>query len=87
MSPKRRSIGEKLNYAKSPEAKAATLDAWANSWRHDEVDIINRLHNAADRGDLAEVRIIAADLGKLINVHHPALLRIFKRLIKENHGV
>ena len=81
--PKRRSIGERLTSAKSPEARAATLDAWANSWRHDEVDIINRLHGAVDRGDLAEVRIIAADLGKMISMRHPALLRIFKRFNRD----
>lgn len=43
---KRRSIGERLKSARSPEAISATVTDWAADWRRDQMDIVRQLEQA-----------------------------------------
>lgn len=42
-SDKHRSISERLHRAKSPEARAAVLEAWVRNWEHDQMDILAQI--------------------------------------------
>lgn len=42
-SDKHRSIGERIKRAKSPEARAATLDAWVRNWEEDQMAVLEMI--------------------------------------------
>ena len=43
---KRRSIGERLKAARSPEARLETVTDWVADWRRDQMDIVRQLEQA-----------------------------------------
>ena len=76
-----RSISYKLSKASTPERKAEVLHDWANRWYQEHIDIVQRIKDAVDSGNLNDLRINLGELRAVTSKKHDALHNIFNYIL------
>lgn len=83
MKRKRRSVGDRMRSAKSPELRLDIAHAWADEWHTEYVDLVDELKYAIDSRDMDKLRMTLAALRTLTEQKHIALHRIFNVLARD----
>lgn len=90
MKKKHRSISQRLNKAKSPEARKEVLADWAKSWEKETIELIRKLEQAIKTMDYDQLCINTGQLKAVAQKRFKALPNIFVRLAegdaKEEEG-
>lgn len=81
MTTRNRSISYKLSKASTPARKAEVLHDWANRWYQEHIDIVQRIKDAVDSGNLNDLRINLGELRAVTSKKHDALHNIFNHLL------
>lgn len=81
MTKRNRSISYQLSKRSAPEKKAELLHEWAYKWHREHIDIVERLKNAIDDGDINQIRINLGELRAVTNKKHDALHNIFDNIL------
>lgn len=76
-----RSISQRLNRAKSKEAKAAALVDWISGWKREQDTLIAQLERAVSRNDYHQTCITLGQLKAVINKKMTALPTVISHLM------
>jgi len=79
-----RSINQRIMRAKSPEAKEQTLLAWADEWQTEQMQLLNRLGKAVEKGDYDSECIITGELKAMSIKKFAALPKLLMTLVRND---
>ena len=80
-----RSVTQRLQRAKSSEAKRATLQEWANSWQSEQMQLIRELGKAIADNNYDQECIKLGELKAASIKKFDALPRVLNYLIDKNN--
>tara|TARA_Y100000780_G_scaffold176831_1_gene161994 strand:- start:3058 stop:3315 length:258 start_codon:yes stop_codon:yes gene_type:complete len=77
---KRRSIGERLNRAKSPEVKQEVARDWAADWAREQKLLIGKLEKAVKTDDYDQMCIVTGQLKAVTEKRFNALPNVIDKV-------
>lgn len=77
---KRRSIGERLQKARSPEVIAEIVTDWSADWRRDQMDIVRQLETAIQTMDYDALCSATGQLKSVTEKRFDGLAGVVRRL-------
>lgn len=77
---KRRSIGERLNRAKSPEVKQQAARDWVADWERDQKSLIAQLEQAVKTDDYDQLCIVTGQLKAVTEKRFNALPNVINNV-------
>lgn len=77
---KRRSIGERLNRAKSPEVKQEVARDWAADWAREQKLLIGKLEQAVKTDDYDQLCIVTGQLKAVTEKRFCALPNVIAKI-------
>jgi len=81
---KHRSISQRLDKAKSADAKRSTLADWSKAWESETMGLIGNLEQAVRKMDYDQLCINTGQLKAVSEKHFKALPSVLTRLIKDD---
>lgn len=81
---KRRSIGERLNRAKSPEVKQEVARDWASDWDREQKSLIAQLEQAVKNDDYDKMCIVTGQLKAVTEKRFKALPNVIAKISGAN---
>lgn len=77
---KRRSIGERLKSARSPDAKRKAVTDWSRDWQRDQEDIVRQLETALRTNDYDAMCSATGQLKAVTEKRFTGLAGVLRRL-------
>ena len=77
---KRRSIGERLSRAKSPEVKQEVALDWAADWKREQKSLIAKLEQAVKTDDYDQLCIVTGQLKSVTEKRFNALQNVINKV-------
>jgi len=75
-----KSISQRLDRAKTTEAKISTLVSWSKNWEHETMELISRLETS----DHDQLCIVTGQLKAVCQKHFTALPRVLTRFVEDD---
>ena len=85
MQKRSRSISYRLQKTSNSAKRVEILTEWANQWKFEHIDLIERLKGGIDNQDMNEIRIALGQLRAVTEKKHEALHHIFRFLLDDRN--